>query len=44
MPVETFDEKNKVVNFECEECGTAYATEQEALECEETDKEEEHRH
>ena len=44
MPIERFDEKNKVVTYECEECEIAYATEQEALDCEESDKEEEHRH
>jgi hypothetical protein len=44
MPIEKFDEKTKVVTYECEECETEYATEDEALSCEETDKEEEHRH
>lgn len=44
MPVERYDDKNNIVSYECEECGTSYATEDEALSCEESDKEEEHAH
>jgi len=43
MPTEKYD-KDGTVNYECEECGRAYPSEQEALECEDSHEEEEHQH
>lgn len=44
MPIERMDSKTHVVRYECEECHSYYATETEAVDCEESHEEEEHTH
>lgn len=44
MPIERMDSKTHVVRYVCEECEAYYATESEAVACEESHAEEEHAH
>jgi hypothetical protein len=44
MPLEIMDRKTHVVRYECEDCHAYFATEAEAIACEESHEEEEHAH